>query len=151
MAEGRDIPDRFWSKVDRSGGPDNCWPWLPAKDPGSYGTFDQTRAHRVAYELLVGSIPEGLCLDHLCRHPVCVNPAHLEPVTHRENVLRGNAPMAVNAAKTHCPQGHEYDEENTYVGEGGSHRYCRACRREEQRRRAATGYYRQRRREGKSA
>ena len=80
---------RFWAKVDRSG---SCWLWLAATSHG-YGTFQSNgklvRAHRYAYELLVGPIPGGLVIDHLCRTTACVNPEHLEPVTQRENLLRG--------------------------------------------------------------
>jgi HNH endonuclease len=119
---------RFWSKVQRS--ESGCWEWTAAKTVG-YGRFaDKGRtllAHRVAYELLIGPIPEGLQIDHLCRNPSCVNPAHLEPVTSRENLLRGVGEPARNAAKTHCPQGHEYSPENTYAYRGM--RMCVECRR----------------------
>jgi hypothetical protein len=79
-------------------------------------------AHRVAYELVIGQIPAGLELDHLCRNVVCVNPAHLEPVTRAENMRRRSA------AQTHCKHGHEFTPENTYYyWHGGRHRACRAC------------------------
>lgn len=84
--------------------------------------------HRVAYELWVGPIPEGLQLDHLCRQPRCFNPVHLEPVTSNENTMRSPvAPAAINARKTHCKRGHLYDEANTYRIHGSRH--CRACNR----------------------
>lgn len=84
-------------------------------------------AHRMSYELFVGPIPEGLDLDHLCRNRPCCNPEHLEPVTRRENLMRSPiAPAAINAAKTHCPRGHLYDEQNTYLSQGK--RSCRACK-----------------------
>lgn len=80
--------------------------------------------HRIAYELLVGPIPDGLQLDHLCRVRNCVNPDHLEPVTGQENMRRGYF-----GTKTHCPNGHAYDEANTYIFSNtrGRHRQCRTC------------------------
>ena len=134
------VSDRLWPKVDRSGGPDACWTWLACRRSG-YGLFwvggKGLQAHRVAYELLVGPIPEGLSIDHLCRNTGCVNPAHLEPVTHKENVLRGVGQMAVNARKTHCLRGHLFDEENTYVAKANYRRLCRECRRMHQMERRA--------------
>jgi hypothetical protein len=126
----------FWAKVDKS---DGCWDWTGYKTATGYGRVQGTKyAHRVAYELQVGPIPDGLEIDHLCRNRGCVNPAHLEVVTHQENQLRGNGPCGLNARKTHCPRGHEYTEKNTRVYQG--HRMCRTCRRDderERRRRAA--------------
>ena len=81
-------------------------------------------AHRWSYEALVGVISAGAHLDHLCRVPLCVRPDHLEPVTVRENVRR--SPIH-NGAKTHCINGHEFTEANTYVGPGDTRRSCRAC------------------------
>lgn len=92
----------------------------------------QRLVHRLAYAWLVGQIPAGLTLDHLCRNTVCVNPLHLEPVTHRVNVLRGQSGVAANARKTGCPQGHPFDEINTYHYRG--QRHCRTCRAEANRR-----------------
>lgn len=91
----RPVADRFWEKVDRRG-EDDCWLWTGALQKG-YGHMlgvrgKSLRAHRVAYELLVGRIPDGCELDHLCRNPKCVNPAHLEPVSHAENIRRANIP-----------------------------------------------------------
>src|SRR6266576_3456485 len=104
-----DQQQRFWAKVDRRGS-EECWPWQANRGRG-YGNVwiagRMYRAHRVAYELLIGPIPEGLTLDHLCRNRGCVNPAHLEPVTSRENTLRGEGISANNARKTHCKHGHE--------------------------------------------
>lgn len=119
--------DRFWTRVDTAG---DCWVWTGKLDAGGYGNFrlsgySETRSHRFAYELLVGPIPDGLTLDHLCRNPACCNPAHLEPVTLGENARR--AKLAI----THCPAGHPYDEANTYFR--GSYRECRACDRERKR------------------
>jgi hypothetical protein len=82
--------------------------------------------HRVVYEAMVGPIPTGLQLDHLCRTRACVNHFHLEPVTRRENILRGDSPSAVHARKTHCVRGHEFNEENTSIRSDGS-RSCRKC------------------------
>lgn len=122
--------DRFMSKVDRSG-PGECWIWTGAKSNAGYGTvridYQQMPAHRAAYELLVGPVPDGLELDHLCVNPPCVNPAHLDPVTHAENMRRGPTNVAGrNAAKTECPQGHPYDDENTLIRANGN-RVCRTC------------------------
>lgn len=135
--------ERFWSKVNVNGpvpasrpelGP--CWLWKGFIHKG-YGQYAITapllvRAHRFAYELLVGPIPQGLHLDHLCRVRSCVNPAHLEPVTCKENLLRGDTFNARNVAKTHCLNGHEYTDENTYLTASGG-RCCRLCGREYQR------------------
>jgi hypothetical protein len=125
------LEDRFWTRVDRNTG--GCWAWLGPKNPTSgYGTVKasgkSTYAHRVAYTLTHGPIPDGLVIDHLCRNPVCVNPDHLEVVTHRENVLRGIGPAARNARKTHCKHGHPFDEGNTYTDKRGQ-RHCRSCAR----------------------
>ncbi|API54848.1 hypothetical protein BMW22_15850 [Rhizobium leguminosarum] len=84
-------------------------------------------AHRFAYEFLAEEVSDGLQLDHLCRVRNCANPNHLEPVTPRENTLRGNTLAAANAAKTHCPAGHPYDFKNTYVDATRGIRMCRAC------------------------
>lgn len=130
---------RFFSKVDSSGGPWSCWPWQAKLTAAGYGQFWPSHgvgvyAHRWAYELAHGPIPAGLDIDHLCRTPACTNPFHLEAVTHRENVLRGDAPPAKAARQTHCVNGHPFSPENTRVNELG-HRRCLACEREWGRRR----------------
>jgi len=121
---------RFWAKVDKTGD-GGCWLWTAYTDKDGYGTFGigqrKSRAHRVAWELLRGPIPGDLQIDHLCRVRHCVNPAHLEPVTQRENTLRSDAFTAQQARRTHCPQGHEYAGHNLMRTHDG-HRACRACR-----------------------
>ncbi len=129
------LEERLWPKVDKRG-PDECWEWLASRDKDGYGQFSVRhgdgwkgcRAHRVVYELLAGPIPDGLQLDHLCRNPPCVNPAHLEAVTCQENLLRGKTLNAAAIAKTHCPQGHPYAGDNLYVNPKGE-RSCRECAR----------------------
>jgi hypothetical protein len=95
------VEARFWARV-AVGAPDECWPWLASKHRRGYGRFRsqwvQHQAHRFAYELSVGPIPDGLTLDHLCVNPSCVNPAHLEPVTIAENLRRGHERRAVARA-----------------------------------------------------
>jgi hypothetical protein len=96
----------------------------------SLGIKHTTRAHCVVYILSGHVIPEGKQLDHLCDVTLCVNPKHLEPVTVRENVLRGDTLTARNLAKTHCKQGHEFTPQNTYWQAKGTQRQCRTCRSE---------------------
>jgi hypothetical protein len=136
MAEVSSDLERFTSKVDidqESG----CWNWtgtLNVRD--GYGFFKVDRrqwsSHRWAYETLVGEVENGLHLDHLCRNRLCCNPDHLEPVTCRENLMRGETLAAANAAKTHCIHGHEFNEENTYWRRDRTPptRMCRACSRQ---------------------
>ena len=106
-----------------------CWPWPGRIHPEGYGqTFwngHRMNAHRAMYELLIGPIPTGLDLDHLCRNRSCVNPAHLEPVTRRENIRRGETGSWFRS-KTHCPRGHPYSGANLIVRKGGG-RKCRTC------------------------
>lgn len=132
-----EVQSRFWAKVEKG---EDCWIWTAGTFRGGYGQFPfggrSWQAHRFAYTSLVGDIPAGLQLDHLCRRPSCVNPKHLEPVTHQENVLRGVSMPADCARRTHCPQGHPYDAENTTLRSRGS-RECRECNRERRRRRYA--------------
>jgi len=128
--------ERFWSRVVKD---DGCWEWTGTHLPTGYGTFGKAYTHRLAYELEVGSIPEGYDIDHLCRNRGCCNPAHLEAVTHYENTRRAWALM------THCRRGHPFDEENTHweVNRlGNLARRCRACSRDrarERRRKASKG------------
>ena len=142
---GDDFGQWFWSHVAKNV-VEECWDWTGPQDELGYGRFRHRRrslwAHRVSYELTTGSIPSGLVIDHLCRRPSCVNPAHLEAVEQRVNVLRGTAPTAVNAAKTHCKRGHEFTAANTYIIPSTGSRVCRTCRRDygrewDKRRRAA--------------
>jgi len=131
------VVNRFWSKVDKTG---DCWEWHAKVASNGYGHFwlegRNRLAHRVAYEMVVGPIAEGLQLDHLCRNPRCVRPDHLEPVTARVNTLRSTNGASQNFRKTHCPAGHPYDEQNTYLQRrnGRVERVCRACGRAKQRR-----------------
>lgn len=125
---------RFWGNVNFLG---NCWEWRGARGAHGYGTMGQSLAHRLSYEYSIGTIPAGLQLDHLCRNRGCVNPAHLEPVTQRENILRGESPSAQAARQTHCAHGHEYTPENTYVRVDGGGRQCRRCKADRERQRRA--------------
>ena len=116
---------------------DGCWQWAGTFDAYGYGYISvkidgkwrMRKAHRLMYEFLVGPIPDGLTLDHLCRNRGCIRPAHLEPVTRGENVLRGVGPSATAATVMHCPQGHPYDETNTRLRKtpSGVGRVCRKC------------------------
>lgn len=112
-----------------------CWEWSGSRLPAGYGRiqFAGTRwyTHRLSYTFAVGPIPPGLTIDHLCRNTACANPAHLEAVTSQTNTLRGQTVAAANVAKTHCPQGHPYDEDNTYKRPDGQRsRDCHVCRHE---------------------
>ena len=115
---------------------DGCWEWKYGFTSKGYGqaNYDGKHgtAHRIVYQLLVGPIPKGLFLDHLCRNRKCVRPEHLEPVTSRENNLRSTGPAAVNAAKSHCKYGHEFTPENTKSKPSRPNsRICRTCKRAE--------------------
>lgn len=124
----RPAKERFFAKVKVFA--DGCWEWQGCKTRKGYAHFKYQggcRASRFAYFTFVGVIPEGLQLDHLCRNRGCVNPSHLEPVTCKENLLRGHTLNARNVLKTLCPQGHHYNEVNTYRHPNGS-RDCRICR-----------------------
>ena len=152
------VAERFWPKVDVRG-PDECWPWLAYLDKEGHGRFtvmgDDGRghpigAHRMAYQLAVGQIPEGMHIDHTChtndagcreakncQHRRCCNPRHLEPVTPDENRWRGRWAPTENAKRTHCQRGHEFTDENTYFPARGG-RQCRECMRMRDRRRRST-------------
>jgi hypothetical protein len=123
---------RFWSKVNVRTAKE-CWEWRAAKIVG-YGTFSFKRkpykAHRLAFELLKGPIAKGLVLDHLCKNPGCVNPAHLQPVTQRENTLRGTGTSARFAKQTHCKNGHALSGDNMRIPKYRYKRECIICRRE---------------------
>lgn len=109
-----------------------CWEWTARLDRDGYGHLrvDGPRhlAHRFAYTMLVGPIPEGLTIDHLCRVRHCVNPEHMEPVTRAVNTLRGVSFSAQLAKQVACKRGHVFDEANTYRWHG--YRICRTCRSE---------------------
>ncbi len=132
--------EMFLSKavIKRNG----CWLWIGAKSQGRlrngkgeyYGRFNiggkSTSSHRVSYEIFNGDIPFGLEIDHLCRNPLCVRPSHLEAVSHSENCKRGTSYYHLqDKAKmiTHCPNGHPYSKENTYITPGIPTRHCKQC------------------------
>ena len=120
---------RFWTKVEVLS-IKSCWLWRGTIDSKGYGVVrinqQSFRAHRVAYELLVGNIPSGLCIDHLCRTRSCVNPIHMEVCTPKENSFRGVGPAAINRRKTYCIHGHSLNEGNMKVTSRGW-RVCLVC------------------------
>lgn len=131
-------PDRsldpywFWIKVNKT---KSCWEWGGAKNNTGYGTVNwdekSVTAHVLGYKLQGHKIPKGLSLDHLCRNRACVRADHLEPVTHRENILRGISPSALHAKKTHCQKGHPFSGKNLSIRlkeNGTKMRQCRTCR-----------------------
>lgn len=128
------LPPRMSAKIAPQPCPDpglsDCWFWQGAVQSKGYGSVGHQgrvwSTHRLAYELLIGPIPDGLQIDHLCRNRRCCNPAHLEPVTARMNLLRA-------VRKESCVRGHEYTPENTIPKKGGSQRNCRTCANEWQR------------------
>jgi len=127
--------DRFFEKVDASG---DCWEWMANRDKDGYGKLTSLgrywRAHRFVWEALVGPIPEGMVIDHLCKNTSCVNPDHLEPVTAAENLHRGESIQANFARNRLCPRGHEYRHTQR-----GGYRKCRECANQKRRERRAAG------------
>ena len=124
------VPEAFWSRVEASA--EGCWIWTGSRTSAGYGNlrlpgggFDY--AHRVAYSALVGPIPEGLVLDHLCRVRNCVNPAHLEPVEHAVNVRRGAG--TYGPLKTSCKRGHDMTDPSSVYRTPAGHARCRECAR----------------------
>lgn len=137
------IEERFWSKVDQSG---DCWLWAAYRNSRGYGMFmvsagsplqntKSTRphlAHRIAWQLTYGTIPNGLVVCHHCDNPPCVRPDHLFLGTQSDNMVdsaRKGRHARYNARKTHCTRGHKYAGDNLYIGHGGR-RVCRECSRE---------------------
>lgn len=127
--------ERFWSRVEVHH-PAGCWEWNGSFSPGGYGRIsyqDQDKnhhypAHRVAYRLLIGPIPNDLVLDHLCRNPRCVNPDHIDVVTFDENIRRGYGLSGKHTQRPRCIHGHDFTPENTYYY-GNGYRQCKTCRR----------------------
>ena len=145
----RPVLDRFFGLVNKMGpvarndpSLGRCWVWTGGSSCGTgnsspYGVFwangTSHRAHVFSYKTFVGPIPDGLDLDHFaCDRTLCVNPDHLRPATKRVNILRSTGPAAINAEKTHCPQGHAYDEQNTRINSQGR-RVCIICARKRDR------------------
>ena len=124
--------DRFWLRVEFTA---DCWIWHGIRTKDGYGVLvtqknnkvSKLKAARIAYEKVIGPIPEGLIPDHLCWNTSCVNPFHLEPVTNQENVSRGESPAGKNSRKTHCLKGHPLFGPNLLVRKYNGNRMCRIC------------------------
>ena len=136
----KDLADRFWSKVTKT---ESCWIWTGGRSGNGYGLFWTGNyrlngspiwmmAHRFPYQDIHGDVADGLELDHLCRVPLCVNPDHLEPVTHAVNMQRSPLMGSYGRNKVQCVHGHPFDDANTYRWSNG-HRACRTCHRERER------------------
>ena len=125
-----------WFVLAGCGEKNDCWLWRGCINENGYGSLNfhhsNILAHRIAYELFIGPIPPGLVIDHLCRNKGCVNPLHLEAVTDRVNILRGEGPAAIEARQTHCIHGHELSGENLRITmfKGRTYRGCMACQRQ---------------------
>ena len=120
------LEERLFSRIEKT---ESCWLWLGWRNRLGYGHIGSggrggrnIAVHRAVYELLVGKIPDGLVIDHLCRNPPCCNPAHLEPVTQGENVRR-----SASARRSHCIHGHPFTPENTYRWPKVGRRRCKTC------------------------
>lgn len=139
------VPTDYADRIDVT--PAGCWEWTGSLDTHGYAQVKIDRrshlVHRLLYVNLIGEPPAGTEFDHLCRTRHCVNPRHLDPVTHRENVLRGEGVAAKAARATHCPKGHPYSGDNLKVFADGKRR-CRTCRNEKARLRYAEGVRRDR-------
>lgn len=141
---------RMLSKVRFRTDPNSCWLWLGGKTRDGYGVlklykdskwYATARAHRVLYEAMIGRIPDGLVIDHLCRNRACCNPGHMEIVTIATNVMRGTSPAAIAAQKDHCARGHKYTKVTTLWATAirankkpKRFRMCRICKRDNERR-----------------
>jgi hypothetical protein len=136
----RDLRDSFWNKVDLFHGitDEDCWKWKGAKSPYSYPAIwhnkSSIQAYRVSWILNRGDIPPRMEICHKCDMPSCVNPSHLFVGTHRENLIdcaKKNRLNNCRLKRTHCPHGHKFTPENTYVclakNTGRTHRRCRKC------------------------